>query len=222
MREPAREVGKPARPQAIAIAPSFDVQGLLSLLQAAELELDVYEGELPPERSFYFKGPERKLNLRARNLIQFLQLAEGIDVDTWTFHLKSAIHYSPPLQSFTVRSADIIRALEREACSACAAGGYSFYYSVIKGFDAFSRGSAGHISGLSAPNATTLIVFRGIQGVAGALLVPSSLAVLTATFTLWYLFFDAIHHRGQLSTYIRPMGGKVRSIYGPSGDDPRQ
>lgn len=37
---------------------------------------------------------------------------------------------------------------------------------------------------------------------------------------LWYLFFDSIHHRGQLSTYIRPMGGKVPSIYGPSGDDP--
>jgi uncharacterized damage-inducible protein DinB len=37
---------------------------------------------------------------------------------------------------------------------------------------------------------------------------------------LWYLFFDAIHHRGQLSTYIRPMGGKVPSIYGPSADDP--
>ena len=37
---------------------------------------------------------------------------------------------------------------------------------------------------------------------------------------LWYLFFDAIHHRGQLSTYIRPMGGKVPQIYGPSGDEP--
>ena len=37
---------------------------------------------------------------------------------------------------------------------------------------------------------------------------------------LWYLLFDAIHHRGQLSTYIRPMGGLVPSIYGPSGDDP--
>ena len=37
---------------------------------------------------------------------------------------------------------------------------------------------------------------------------------------LWYLFFDAIHHRGQLSTYIRPMGGQVPSIYGRSGDDP--
>jgi uncharacterized damage-inducible protein DinB len=32
------------------------------------------------------------------------------------------------------------------------------------------------------------------------------------------LMLDAIHHRGQLSTYLRPMGGKVPSIYGPSGD----
>jgi uncharacterized damage-inducible protein DinB len=37
---------------------------------------------------------------------------------------------------------------------------------------------------------------------------------------LWLALFDAVHHRGQLSTYIRPMGGKVPSIYGPSADDP--
>ncbi|HQR46315.1 MAG TPA: DinB family protein [Thermoanaerobaculia bacterium] len=37
---------------------------------------------------------------------------------------------------------------------------------------------------------------------------------------LWGFLFDAIHHRGQLSAYIRPMGGKVPSIYGPSADDP--
>ncbi len=37
---------------------------------------------------------------------------------------------------------------------------------------------------------------------------------------MWGLLFDAVHHRGQLSTYIRPMGGKVPSIYGPSADDP--
>jgi DinB family protein len=36
----------------------------------------------------------------------------------------------------------------------------------------------------------------------------------------WELLFDAVHHRGQLSAYIRPMGGKVPSIYGPSADDP--
>ena len=32
------------------------------------------------------------------------------------------------------------------------------------------------------------------------------------------MLLDAIHHRGQLSTYIRPMGGKVPAIYGPSAD----
>ena len=36
---------------------------------------------------------------------------------------------------------------------------------------------------------------------------------------LWGFLFDMVHHRGQLSTYIRPMGGKVPSIYGPSADD---
>ena len=37
---------------------------------------------------------------------------------------------------------------------------------------------------------------------------------------LFGFLFDAIHHRGQLSSYLRPMGAKVPSIYGPSGDDP--
>ena len=31
----------------------------------------------------------------------------------------------------------------------------------------------------------------------------------------------SIHHRGQLSSYIRPMGGKVPGVYGPSGDTKR-
>ena len=35
---------------------------------------------------------------------------------------------------------------------------------------------------------------------------------------MWGFLFDSIHHRGQLSTYLRPMGSKVPSIYGPSAD----
>jgi uncharacterized damage-inducible protein DinB len=35
----------------------------------------------------------------------------------------------------------------------------------------------------------------------------------------WWILFDLVHHRGQLSAYIRPMGGKVPAIYGPSGDE---
>ncbi len=46
------------------------------------------EGELPPDRSFYFRGPEGKLNLRAQNLVLFLQLADGVDDETWLYHLR--------------------------------------------------------------------------------------------------------------------------------------
>jgi len=46
------------------------------------------EGQLAPEKSFYFRGPEGNLNLRAQNLILFCQIAEGIDDDTWLYHLK--------------------------------------------------------------------------------------------------------------------------------------
>ena len=28
----------------------------------------------------------------------------------------------------------------------------------------------------------------------------------------------SVHHRGQLSTYLRPMGGKIPGIYGPTAD----
>jgi hydroxymethylpyrimidine pyrophosphatase-like HAD family hydrolase len=45
-------------------------------------------GQLPPDRSFYFKGPQGKLNLRAQNLLQFLEVAAGVDDDTWTFHFQ--------------------------------------------------------------------------------------------------------------------------------------
>jgi len=42
---------------------------------------------------------------------------------------------------------------------------------------------------------------------------------LRAMDVLWGLLFDQIHHRGQMSVYIRMAGGKVPSIYGPSADE---
>jgi uncharacterized damage-inducible protein DinB len=36
----------------------------------------------------------------------------------------------------------------------------------------------------------------------------------------WSFLLDLIHHRGQLSTYLRAMGGTVPQIYGPSADEP--
>ena len=45
-------------------------------------------GELGEDKSFYFHGPQGKLNLRAQNINLFAQIAEGIDEETWNFHLK--------------------------------------------------------------------------------------------------------------------------------------
>ena len=36
----------------------------------------------------------------------------------------------------------------------------------------------------------------------------------------WSFLFDIVHHRGQITTYLRPMGSTVPRIYGPSGDEP--
>lgn len=37
---------------------------------------------------------------------------------------------------------------------------------------------------------------------------------------LWMMLMDSVHHRGQLSVYLRVAGAKVPSIYGPSADEP--
>ena len=44
------------------------------------------EGKLGEDTSFYFRGPEEKLNLRAHNLILFLDMGDGVDEATWEFH----------------------------------------------------------------------------------------------------------------------------------------
>ena len=44
--------------------------------------------DLTPDRSFYFRGPEGKLNLRAQNLMTFVQLLQGVDDETWLHHLR--------------------------------------------------------------------------------------------------------------------------------------
>ncbi|MGI5267805.1 HAD-IIB family hydrolase [Nonomuraea sp. CA-218870] len=44
-------------------------------------------GTMSKDKSFYFTGPEDRLKLRARNLHVFVELAEGVDDETWAFHL---------------------------------------------------------------------------------------------------------------------------------------
>jgi uncharacterized damage-inducible protein DinB len=45
---------------------------------------------------------------------------------------------------------------------------------------------------------------------------------LPAVLYLGFMNNHSIHHRGELATYLRPMGSKVPSIYGGSYDEPFQ
>jgi len=49
---------------------------------------------------------------------------------------------------------------------------------------------------------------------------PKTLADFSRLEFAWFLISDQIHHRGQMSIYLRMADGRVPSIYGPSGDEP--
>jgi phosphoglycolate phosphatase (TIGR01487 family) len=71
------------------------------------------EGELPPERSFFFRGPDEALNLRAQNLVLFMQVGDGVDDRTWLHHLYQG-DYSKWMKSSIKDDvlADEVRAIE--------------------------------------------------------------------------------------------------------------
>lgn len=47
------------------------------------------EGKLGKDRSFYFRGPQNRLNLRTHNLMLFVELADGVDDETWEYHRRA-------------------------------------------------------------------------------------------------------------------------------------
>ncbi|MGH2795595.1 MAG: HAD-IIB family hydrolase [Actinomycetota bacterium] len=78
--------------EAIVWTPKDDRQTVRFRIQQARAEhrrhIRKYaEGELGEDASFYFRGPDDRLNLRAQNLALFAQMARGIDEETWLHHL---------------------------------------------------------------------------------------------------------------------------------------
>ena len=58
--------------------------------EKAERHIRKYaEGALGEDKSFYFRGPANALNLRAQNLTIFMQMADGVDDETWLHHLQA-------------------------------------------------------------------------------------------------------------------------------------
>ncbi len=59
--------------------------------EKAERHIRKYaEGSLGEDKSFYFRGPANALKLRAQNLTLFMQMADGVDDETWLHHLQVA------------------------------------------------------------------------------------------------------------------------------------
>jgi uncharacterized damage-inducible protein DinB len=67
-------------------------------------------------------------------------------------------------------------------------------------------GAIEKLSAFTPEEAARILDFHGFMQAPAAAIVSFALG-------------HSIHHRGQLSSYIRPMGGKVPSIYGPSADE---
>ena len=77
---------------------------------------------------------------------------------------------------------------------------------LLDAYDKQSSGIAERWSALPAARWEGTIEFFGKQSPAAPM--------------AWSFLFDIVHHRGQISTYLRPMGSTVPQIYGPSGDEP--
>jgi hydroxymethylpyrimidine pyrophosphatase-like HAD family hydrolase len=91
---PVAAARNPSAPgEALAWRKSAPSEALLFRVRPSEMHRRRHgrkyaEGDLGPDKSFCFRGPEGKLNLRAQNLAVFLQMSDGVDDDTWTFHLR--------------------------------------------------------------------------------------------------------------------------------------
>ena len=74
---------------------------------------------------------------------------------TYTYHIRPGVKFSPPVNR-EVTSKDVAWAMNRLA-SPKDGGQYSFYYTVIKGWDAVANGTTTAVSGITTPNDQTIV-----------------------------------------------------------------
>lgn len=77
---------------------------------------------------------------------------------------------------------------------------------VLAAYEHQSAGMAGRWQAISAARWDGMLEFFGRRRPASPM--------------AWSFLFDIVHHRGQITTYLRPMGSTVPQIYGPSADEP--
>ena len=82
---------------------------------------------------------------------------------------------------------------------------------IAAAFEEGSRGVADTLRGMSDEELSGTVQF---------FVAPKTLGDVPRMEFLWFLLHDQIHHRGQLSVYLRMAGGRLPSIYGPTADEP--
>jgi len=85
------------------------------------------------------------------------------------------------------------------------------FQQVIGAFESATRETSAKVSKTSDEDLNTIVQFP---------VGPGKMGDFRKMDVLWTTLMDQIHHRGQFSVYMRLAGGKVPSIYGPSGDEP--
>src|SRR5258706_15696291 len=83
---------------------------------------------------------------------------------------------------------------------------------LVSTFEQAHRDASKRLTAMSEDVFKSTIVMMGGPG--------GATAPMRRAEVLWMMLSDTVHHRGQFSVYLRAVGGKVPSIYGPSGDEP--
>jgi uncharacterized damage-inducible protein DinB len=88
---------------------------------------------------------------------------------------------------------------------------FATYGDVLNAFESTTKGLMQKIKGMSEADYNSTMPFP---------VGPKQMGQMRKADILWTMLMDQIHHRGQFSIYLRLVGAKVPSIYGPSGDEP--
>ena len=88
---------------------------------------------------------------------------------------------------------------------------FATYGDVLKAFESKHKEMVSKVQAMSESDWDTKVT---------APVGPKQMGEVRRADMLWLMLSDSIHHRGQFSIYLRLVGAKVPSIYGPSGDEP--
>ena len=149
----------------------------------------------PTQRSLY-GWPDADTTAPVPDLATSLPVATD-GGKTLTIHIKSGIHYSPPLQNQTVTSQDVAYSLTRCLTPKIGNGYAGAYFTTIVGASAMLAGKATSAAGIQTPDSSTLVLklttITPVLQNADALSLPCTVPIPKA--------YAAKYDKGAASTY---------------------